>query len=1449
MDEVRAFFNTPNAPAAQVHKLRGPLTGGQRITKNDSINALNRCEKHRQSVLVSGTDYAREIKARETAIYLRNDRERSNFECYNSGGLNSGCLDSLEHLTSWGSSAQNMLNEEKLTEEAMNEVYSKYSFQMREDTKGLAINAYRDEILNRIKAFPVVIIEGPTGCGKTTQVPQWILDDAYNSRKPCKIIVTQPRKIAAISIARRVAQERGWDVGGLVGYQIGLENRTTSDTRIHYVTTGVLLQKLVMAKNMNEYTHIILDEVHERGQEMDFLMLVVKKFLYTVSPLVRVILMSATFNCETFANYFLIPMADTRQQASFLKITVNEPTFSVKTFYLDDLQKYFGVNEKATPKGNEAAILPEMYHLVINLIEAFEKIDKTEEYTDRSEADLPSVLIFLPGIFEIEELYACLMDNNLRIKVAGAECATYQWWVLPLHSTITADEQVRVFKRAPPGHRKIILATNIAESSITVPDVKYVIDFCLMKVLVADQHTNFTSLQLKWASKTNCEQRAGRAGRVRDGRVYRLVNNKAYQDLLQECEPEILRCPLERLVLIAKMLDMGQPSDILALAMNPPDISNVQRTILVLKEAGALKKTLYGEWSDSDGDITYLGRIMAKLPLDVKVSKLIMLGYIFGCLEESIIMAAGMSVKNVFSSPFRERLNAYNSKLTWADGSTSDCIAILNVYKVWNHLRQQNYFKQPGNSEVSWARRFYVQIRSLRELDDMVKEIRMRLSREGIDPNTRISPWNKHEQPLILKVILAGAFYPQYFVQVSTDEARERDAVKALGGLDPRNSVYLRGFPDGQPGEVYAAAIKNIVIQQIGDEPRVTFDKNGRKVFLTFQDNQNLKSDQKGGDPTIPGQVVLPVYKAIKARHLKMDIRIPLLPIEKANALAAAIAELKKNNMEISKMVPRLPEIDDTHFPLLISQLINIGRFWVQYADESTASELRMIQVTLNRKPLLAYTHSVAVDTLVAAPYSDANGTLLFRARVTRLLPKEMVEVSYIDYGSMGRVGSCGLRELPEECSGIPPLAMQCVLTNIAPAPLLHAHAQWSPHAVRLFTEMVSKGRLLGKIYSVAHGVISIELLAEGGKVNVNKVLLEKGFAVPCEESYDSKLNHDLRQTATELNLAQKRALNKEQAELAFNHLHEIAPPNYKECISAACLKGPDSPLESALHNLMYASREKMVSVEWNSVNSVLLDTEPQEMYERLLVAADVGQNELSSKLTLRHTTLLPNIRGLPAIISLLFCPEAELRRANDKSRYVSVLCGLGSDEDESPRFPEHDLLVNIDADLSVSDIGLINHIRYLMDYVMFCNEGEDVPSTQDDIRPKIPNFIRDDLMKLLQKRRKRREPQCVVNAWEWKSIPEDDLLEITIPDMLQKAVVYPPHTPIEIDELPREVLLAMKRENEELKMLVGRTSTSSSELVCKLCATPAMPAHAMRIHLCSNAHLDKEEDFRHLES
>ncbi|GBP03915.1 Probable ATP-dependent RNA helicase spindle-E [Eumeta japonica] len=537
-------------------------------------------------------------------------------------------LDSLEMLSSIAISTLD-IPLAQLTEEATNQHYPNYT--VKNEPQQFEINDFKEKIIIAIQFDPVVIIEGPTGCGKTTQVPQWILDDCYNRRLQCNVIVTQPRRIAAISIAKRVAQERGWTVGDLVGYQVGLENKTSNNTRLRYVTTGVLLQKLVNTQSLSEFTHIILDEVHERDQEMDFLLLVVKKLLYTTSNTTKIILMSATFNISAFAEYFKFPTPKGFEETPCITIDKMRRPYRVNIYYYDQLAikgaKYHHMKQE------EPIVNPELHKVVLHLLESFENIDKKEDhYKNIHDANLPSVLIFLPGINEIEELFNYLQEANTRNK------SSCRWWLLPLHSTITADEQAQVFIRAPPGHRKVILSTNIAESSITVPDIKYVIDYCLMKVLVADEQTNFTSLQLRWASKTNCTQRAGRAGRVREGRVYRLVTTSFYETLPQEADPEICRSPLERLVLLSKMLNMGTPQEILALAMDPPDLSNIQRTILVLKEIGGLKKTVDEKLTMEDGDITYLGRIMAKLPVDVRVSKLIMLGHIYGCFEEAIIM-------------------------------------------------------------------------------------------------------------------------------------------------------------------------------------------------------------------------------------------------------------------------------------------------------------------------------------------------------------------------------------------------------------------------------------------------------------------------------------------------------------------------------------------------------------------------------------------------------------------------------------------------------------------------------------------------------------------------------------------------------------------------------------------------------------------------------------------
>ncbi|KAF5304502.1 hypothetical protein FQR65_LT18860, partial [Abscondita terminalis] len=470
---------------------------------------------------------------------------------------------------------------------------------------------------------------------------------------------------------------------------VGLESFVGVDTILSYVTTGVLLQKLIKEKNLHDFTHIIVDEVHERNQDMDFLLFIIRRFLNTNSQNTKVVLMSATFDTDEFATYFknfhhsqLIP-------APILYID-KSCKYTTQKYYADQLSL---IGKVPMCKIEEPQIEAPTYDMLVSLVRAFDKLDIIDPVTNTTQ--IGNVLVFLPGILEIEEahdrlmyVFVCLKFlsfTNFRTRWTKDKAEgknKVDWHILPLHSSITTEEQRKVFLPPPVGQRKIILSTNIAESSITVPDITFVIDFCLTKTMVMDPNTQYQSLQIQWASHINCTQRAGRVGRVSDGRVYRLVTTSFYEHQLPKSNvPEILRAPLNQVVLSAKLLELNEPPKaILALTMNPPNLDNIEKSVLYLKEVGALTMTCHGQKMITDGDLTFIGRVMASLPLDVHLSKFILLGHIFSCLEDAIIMATGCSL-NIFKSPFKERLKAYTNRLQWADGSASDLVSYLHLYK------------------------------------------------------------------------------------------------------------------------------------------------------------------------------------------------------------------------------------------------------------------------------------------------------------------------------------------------------------------------------------------------------------------------------------------------------------------------------------------------------------------------------------------------------------------------------------------------------------------------------------------------------------------------------------------------------------------------------------------------------------------------------------------------
>lgn len=318
--------------------------------------------------------------------------------------------------------------------EMMLPLFQKYNFTLKPNK--LPIRHTKDDILSRIRENPVVVLEGPTGCGKTTQVPQFILEEAYQRKEYCNIIVTQPRKIAAMSIAKRVSEERKCELGSLVGFKVGLKECISPDTRLLYCTTGVLLQSLINSKSMANYTHVILDEIHEREVDMDFLLIVVRRFLATNSSKTKIILMSATIDSKSFAEYFKTP-----KKVGYLTapiISVDRPRlFNVKEFYYDDLDKLrtdFAIDYE------NPGISSHMYTVAAKLVLVCDRLIENIHGEERMEYK-PTVLIFLPGINEIDRMDRVLRETLSRIANPSEKPNLD---IHRLHSILPADEQVSV---------------------------------------------------------------------------------------------------------------------------------------------------------------------------------------------------------------------------------------------------------------------------------------------------------------------------------------------------------------------------------------------------------------------------------------------------------------------------------------------------------------------------------------------------------------------------------------------------------------------------------------------------------------------------------------------------------------------------------------------------------------------------------------------------------------------------------------------------------------------------------------------------------------------------------------------------------------------------------------------------------------------------------------------
>ncbi|KAJ9592058.1 hypothetical protein L9F63_001397, partial [Diploptera punctata] len=513
-----------------------------------------------------------------------------------------------------------------------------------------------ETLLKATRESQVIVISGETGCGKSTQIPQFILDDWLlnwdsNSKKHIEIVCTQPRRLSAIGVAERVAEERAERIGNTVGYQIRLESKMSSSTRLLFCTTGILLRRLESEMQLNSVTHIIVDEVHERSEESDFLLLILRDLL-PQRPDLKVILMSATLNANLFSNYFKhvpvieIPGRTFPVEQIFLEDFLHKSNFvleensayarKVKSSNMDpyDMNSLECELELADIQGSSNIIsnpatrdeyltIAQLYHRYKDYSKLTCKnlylMDPDKINYDLIEAvimwflagdhDFPkkgAILVFLPGMAEITTLHEQLMDHPVLSPRTG------KFLLVPLHSTLTSEEQATVFRKPKPGVRKIVLSTNIAETSVTIDDCVFVIDCGKMKEKRFDSNKNMESLELVWVSRANALQRKGRAGRVMPGVCVHLFTRHRYNyQFLGQPIPELHRIPLEQLLLRIKTLPHFADKDphcVLAGTLEPPPPENIDSALLRLKDVGAL---------NVENELTPLGRHLAALPVDV----------------------------------------------------------------------------------------------------------------------------------------------------------------------------------------------------------------------------------------------------------------------------------------------------------------------------------------------------------------------------------------------------------------------------------------------------------------------------------------------------------------------------------------------------------------------------------------------------------------------------------------------------------------------------------------------------------------------------------------------------------------------------------------------------------------------------------------------------------------
>ncbi|RZT62244.1 ATP-dependent helicase HrpA [Microcella alkaliphila] len=557
----------------------------------------------------------------------------------------------------------------------------------------LPVSQRRDDILEALRDNQVVIVAGETGSGKTTQLPKMLLELGYE-----RIAHTQPRRIAARTIAERVADELGTRVGDTVGYKVRFTDEVTDATRLTLMTDGILLAALRGDRELDRYDAIIIDEAHERSLTIDFLLGYLKQLLPR-RPELKLVITSATIDPESFAKHFA---AGDGTPAPIIEVSGR--TYPVEIRYrplVPDATEPAGGAGGAGDDESDGADAPSTPDDAVDMIEGIiAAVDELERDTDGD------VLVFFSGENEIRDAADALRGHFQRRGARGAATE-----VLPLYGRLSAAEQHRVFEKPAPGiHRRIVLATNVAETSLTVPGIRSVVDTGTARISRYSARAKVQRLPIEPISQASANQRSGRAGRTSDGIAIRLYSQLDYEKRPAFTDPEILRTNLAAVIL--QMISLGLGDIELFPFLQPPDKRGVKDGVDLLLELGAI---------DKRGDelrITRVGRAIAPLPLDPRYARMVVEAQKLGVAREVIAIVAGLSIQDPRERPAEHREKADQLHARFRD-PTSDFITLLNL---WKHL-QRRQKELSGNGFRREVRGEFLNYLRIREWQDVERAL------------------------------------------------------------------------------------------------------------------------------------------------------------------------------------------------------------------------------------------------------------------------------------------------------------------------------------------------------------------------------------------------------------------------------------------------------------------------------------------------------------------------------------------------------------------------------------------------------------------------------------------------------------------------------------------------------------------------------------------------------